>query len=109
MHDHARGLARLGKGRGIRQQLGQLGDEQVEPLPDRCGHDHEIAVFLLALGRERLLVLHRGCEVDLVADNERDLVEERGIVRFQLVANDLVVALRIRRGEVHDVNQQPVP
>ena len=48
-------------------------------------------------------------QVDLVERDERRLLEQRGIVGRELVADDLEVPVRIAAGAVDDLHQHPRP
>ena len=48
-------------------------------------------------------------EVQLVGDDERGLLQQPRVAGLELVADDAEVALRVRRGEVHDVDEHPGP
>ena len=48
-----------------------------------------------------------GGQVELVGGDHGQLLEQRRVVRLELVADCLVVALRVVGGEVDDMEQQP--
>ena len=97
-------------------QLGCVGEERrrsaagtVETLAlggrDRYGID----AFPLARSPERRPGLSRSRQVDLVERDEHRLVEERRIVRAELLADHVVVPFRVARRTVDDVDEDPRP
>ena len=96
--DDARGLGRLGEPRGIGQQLRERGEQRVEALA-RCRRRSRAPA-----GPARRIAasnagprLARRRQVELVEHGELRLLQQRGVVRLELVADDLVVPAR-RRG-----------
>ena len=63
----------------------------------------------LASATERRPRLGRGRQVDLVERDQHRLLEQRRIVRAELLADDVVVPLRVARRAVDDVDEDPRP
>ena len=85
------------------------GAERGQPLAGggRDGHDVDaLGRAGAAEGRPRL---GGGRQVDLVEGDEHRLLEQRRIVRPELLADDVVVPLRVARRAVDDVDQDPRP
>ena len=79
------------------------------PSPDAA----EMATTSTLLGRsgatEGRPRLGGGRQVDLVERDEHRLLEQRRVVRPELLADDVVVPLGVARRAVHDVDEDPRP
>ena len=107
--DDAGRLGRLG-------EFGGVGEDRRDPRPE-LGHalahrrgDRDGLDPLLRPGlAERRPGLGGGRQVDLVEGDQHRLVEERRIVRPELLADDVVVPLGVARRAVDDVDEDPRP
>ena len=110
MDDDAGGLGRLGQLVRVGQQRrrARLGSAS-RPSPVGA----EIATTVDALGgsgaAERRPCLGGGGQVDLVERDEHRLLEQRRVVRPELLADDVVVPLGVARRAVDDVDEHPRP
>ena len=94
MHDDTRRLARLAQCRGVGQQARKALISLSIPWPCCAEMARTRASPSRAAWRRPSRLRGLG-QIDLVADDQADLLEQRGVVRLELVADDLVVALRI--------------
>ena len=107
--DDPGGFGRLGELGRVRQDLRDAGAERGEALAGggRDGQDvHAFGRPGTAEGRPRLGGRR---QVDLVERDEHRLLEQRRIVRPELLADDVVVPLGVARRAVDDVDEDPRP
>ena len=107
--DDAGRLGRLGQLVGVGKQPASPARNAVQPLAGRRGDRHGLSPLASRGLAERRPGLGGRGQVDLVEGDEHRLLEERRVVRPELVADDVVVPLRVARRAVDDVDEDPRP
>ena len=107
MDDDAAGIGRFCELLGRWQQAGDAGTERVQPLTGRRGDRERVDALGCPRSLERRPGLERRRQVELVERDEHRLLEQRRIVRPQLLADDVIVPGGVPGGTVDDMDEDP--
>src|SRR5688572_27701966 len=109
VHDHPRGLRIRVQLAGRREQLRERGAEVGDALARRRGDRHGVQPVSLPCLAESRPGLRRGRDVDLVERDERRLLEQRRVVRLQLVADHVEVPAWVTAGAIDHLDEHARP